>query len=160
MQSVVGGTTYLPIILHTLYITRSLVGGPSVLLDFVLHALRALRPCDPRNDALDSDQTLVLVDLVLLILIVVVVILLLLLLVIVVIVLLLFVVVVVAVLLLLVLVVLVLLLVILVVLLHVVVAVILLLLLVIVVVVIVIVLCVDVGVCSVAAETIGLKMCR
>ena len=73
MQSVVGGTTYLPIILHTLYITRSLVGGPSVLLDFVLHALRALRPCDPRNDALDSDPTLVLVDLVLLFLLVIVV---------------------------------------------------------------------------------------
>ena len=29
---------------------------------------RALRPCDPRNDALDSEQTLVLFDLVLLIL--------------------------------------------------------------------------------------------
>ena len=38
------------------------VGGPSGLLDFVLRALRALRPCDPRNDALDSEQTLVLVD--------------------------------------------------------------------------------------------------
>ena len=38
-----------------------LVGGPSGLLDFVLRALRPLRPCDPRNDALDSEQTLVLV---------------------------------------------------------------------------------------------------
>ena len=27
--------------------------GPSGLLDFVLRALRALRPCDPRNDASD-----------------------------------------------------------------------------------------------------------
>ena len=27
-----------------------LVGGPSGRLDFVLRALRALRPCDPRND--------------------------------------------------------------------------------------------------------------
>ena len=26
--------------------------GPSGLLDFVLHALRALRPCDPRNSAM------------------------------------------------------------------------------------------------------------
>ena len=29
---------------------------PSGLLDFVLHALRALRPCDPRNVALDSEK--------------------------------------------------------------------------------------------------------
>ena len=29
--------------------------GPSGLLDFVLRALRALRPCDPRNDV--SDHT-------------------------------------------------------------------------------------------------------
>ena len=27
--------------------------GPSGLLDFVLRALRALRPCDPRNDAIE-----------------------------------------------------------------------------------------------------------
>ena len=27
-----------------------LVGGPSGRLDFVLRALRALRPCDPHND--------------------------------------------------------------------------------------------------------------
>ena len=27
-----------------------LVGGPSGQLDFVLRALRALRPCDPHND--------------------------------------------------------------------------------------------------------------
>ena len=33
---------------------RLLVGSPSGLLDFVLYALRALRPCDPRNAALDS----------------------------------------------------------------------------------------------------------
>ena len=33
---------------------RLLVGGPSGLLDFVLRALQALRPCDPRNVALDS----------------------------------------------------------------------------------------------------------
>ena len=46
--------------------------GPSGLLNNVLHALRALRRCDPRNDALDSDQTLVLVELVLLIVVVVV----------------------------------------------------------------------------------------
>ena len=31
-----------------IWCTRSLAGGPSGLLDFVLHALRALRPCDPR----------------------------------------------------------------------------------------------------------------
>ena len=48
--------------------------GPSCLLDFVLRAQRARRLCDPRNDALDSEQTLVL-----LLLLVVVVILLLLL---------------------------------------------------------------------------------
>ena len=35
-----------------------------LLLDFVLCALRALRPCDPLNDALDSEQTLVLVGVV------------------------------------------------------------------------------------------------
>ena len=35
---------------------RILVGGPSGLLDIVLRALRALRPCDPRNAALDSGQ--------------------------------------------------------------------------------------------------------
>ena len=28
---------------------RLLVGGPSGLLDFVLRALRVLRPCDPRD---------------------------------------------------------------------------------------------------------------
>ena len=39
-------------------------GSPLGLLDFVLHALRALRPCDPSNDALDSEQTLVLVFLI------------------------------------------------------------------------------------------------
>ena len=53
-------------------------------LGALLHALRALRPCDPRNDALDSDQTLVLVDLVLLIVVVVVLLLLLVILVVVV----------------------------------------------------------------------------
>ena len=46
---------------------------PFGLLDFVLHALQALRPCDPHNDALDSDQSLVLVDLVHLLVVVVVV---------------------------------------------------------------------------------------
>ena len=40
---------------------RILAGGSSGLLDFILRALQALRPCDPRNDALDSEQTLVLV---------------------------------------------------------------------------------------------------
>ena len=30
---------------------RLLVDGPSDLLDFIIHALRALSPCDPRNDA-------------------------------------------------------------------------------------------------------------
>ena len=30
--------------------------GPSGLLDFILRALRALRPCDPRNVALDSGK--------------------------------------------------------------------------------------------------------
>ena len=29
--------------------------GPSGLLDNVLHALRALRPCDPRNSAMTTD---------------------------------------------------------------------------------------------------------
>ena len=33
-----------------------LVCGPLGLLDFVLRALRALRPCDPRNVALDSGK--------------------------------------------------------------------------------------------------------
>ena len=55
--------------------------APLGLLDFVLCALRALRPCDPRNDPLDSKQTL---DLVLLLLVFVVILLLLLLLVVVV----------------------------------------------------------------------------
>ena len=31
--------------------------GPSGLLDFVLRALRALRPCDPRNDVSDSEKS-------------------------------------------------------------------------------------------------------
>ena len=31
---------------------RLLGSGPSGLLDFVLHAFRALRPCDPRNGAM------------------------------------------------------------------------------------------------------------
>ena len=31
-------------------VPQLLVGGPSGRLDFVLRALRALRPCDPRND--------------------------------------------------------------------------------------------------------------
>ena len=30
------------------HVEKFLAGGPSGLLDFVLHALRALRPCDPR----------------------------------------------------------------------------------------------------------------
>ena len=33
--------------------TRSLGG----LLDFVLRALRALRPCDPRNDVSNSEKS-------------------------------------------------------------------------------------------------------
>ena len=33
---------------------RILAGGPSGLLDFVLRALRALRPCDPRSCAHDG----------------------------------------------------------------------------------------------------------
>ena len=43
------------------------------LLDFVLRALRALRPCDLRNDPLDSKQTLVFVVILLLLLLLVVV---------------------------------------------------------------------------------------
>ena len=48
--------------------------GPQLLaglLDFVLRALWALRPSDPRNDALDSEQTLVLVLVVLVLLLLV-----------------------------------------------------------------------------------------
>ena len=37
--------------LPQIYNTRSLVSGPSGLLDFVLRAPRALRPCDPRHNA-------------------------------------------------------------------------------------------------------------
>ena len=33
--------------------------GPSGLLDFVLHALRPPRPCDPRNSAMQLDSVLV-----------------------------------------------------------------------------------------------------
>ena len=33
--------------------------GPSGLLDFVLRALRALRPGDPRNGAMDSVLTII-----------------------------------------------------------------------------------------------------
>ena len=51
---------------------RLLAGGPSGLLHFVLRALRPLMPCDPRNDALDSEQTLVLVLLLLVSVVVVV----------------------------------------------------------------------------------------
>ena len=36
---------------------RLLDGGFSGLLDFVLQALRALRPCDPYNAALDSEKS-------------------------------------------------------------------------------------------------------
>ena len=33
------------------------IDGPSGLLDFVLRALQALRSCDPRNGALDSEKS-------------------------------------------------------------------------------------------------------
>ena len=38
-------------------IITKLVCGPSGLLDFVLRALRALRPCDPRDNVSDSEKS-------------------------------------------------------------------------------------------------------
>ena len=44
------GSKYAQLEVRGLSGPQLLVGGPSGRLDFVLRALRALRPCDPRND--------------------------------------------------------------------------------------------------------------
>ena len=39
------------------YFILLVVGGTLGLLDFILRALRVLRPCDSRNDAVDNEKS-------------------------------------------------------------------------------------------------------